>query len=163
MPSKHALDCPLITTPLSGFMRPAVHAITYICRVSCVHAMEQLATLLLNERDNAHGFRMSKAVNDSRVTVVVCKPGESDCSNGDTPAPVKVSKWMRPANMKYRYRDMVLAQATTFYTDCFVAILLDKLSTLSAVHLSANSTACRSIMINVGAMRALPSIFVNPR
>ncbi|GIL83523.1 hypothetical protein Vretimale_10343 [Volvox reticuliferus] len=33
--------------------------------------------------------RMTKAVNDSRVTVVICNPGEADCSNGDAPAQVK--------------------------------------------------------------------------
>ncbi|KXZ43660.1 hypothetical protein GPECTOR_83g272 [Gonium pectorale] len=33
--------------------------------------------------------RISKAVNESRITVVICKPEESDCAKGDAPAPVK--------------------------------------------------------------------------
>jgi hypothetical protein len=33
---------------------------------------------------------MSKAVNESRVTVEACKAGEAGCANGDAPAEPKV-------------------------------------------------------------------------
>ncbi len=35
--------------------------------------------------------RLPKSVNDSRVTVYICKPDEADCAKGDAPAEVKVS------------------------------------------------------------------------
>lgn len=39
------------------------------------------------------GAQLPETTRNSRVVVEICAPGEADCSDGSSPAPVKVSAW----------------------------------------------------------------------